>query len=84
MPGTRSTVARRRDRQQSAMLDRKTAIERRTERRLNRDPDVADLDSIVNRMTNWQRSQWAAAGYPGLRKKAAGLAGPYVMMIRCR
>lgn len=25
------------------------------------------FQQAVNRMTNWQRSQWARAGYPGLR-----------------
>jgi hypothetical protein len=29
-------------------------------RRQHRDPSA----SIVNRMTNWQRTQWARAGYP--------------------
>jgi hypothetical protein len=24
----------------------------------------ADVQPIVNRMTNWQRNQWAKAGYP--------------------
>jgi hypothetical protein len=24
-----------------------------------------EFQALVNRMTNWQRSQWARAGYPG-------------------
>ena len=25
----------------------------------------AEVKALANRMTNWQRSQWARAGYPG-------------------
>jgi len=24
----------------------------------------AELQPLINKMTNWQRNQWAAAGYP--------------------
>ena len=27
------------------------------------------LQPVIARMTNWQRHQWARAGYPGLRKQ---------------
>lgn len=35
---------------------------------------TADFNFVVNVMTNHNRSQWARAGYPGLRKKDP--AGP--------
>lgn len=27
------------------------------------------FNDIVAKLTNWQRNQWAKAGYPGLRRK---------------
>lgn len=30
-----------------------------------RQPDQGELQQLVNRMTGWQRHQWAKAGYPG-------------------
>lgn len=32
------------------------------------------FNAVVNQMTNWQRNQWAKAGYPGLTRKS--LMGP--------
>ncbi len=29
------------------------------------DPEVSAFDAAVNRLTNWQRNQWARKGYPG-------------------
>lgn len=31
----------------------------------------AELQPLINRMTNWQRNQWAAAGYPIETSKVA-------------
>ena len=37
-------------------------VQRHTRRAL--DPDEAKRQDIVRLMTNWQRTQWARAGYP--------------------
>jgi hypothetical protein len=33
---------------------------------------------IVNRLSNWQRNQWARDGYPGLRHEDVRLLDPYI------
>lgn len=33
---------------------------------------------IVNRLSNWQRNQWARDGYPGLRKENVDQILPYM------
>jgi hypothetical protein len=38
--------------------------------------DPASDRSLVNKMTNWQRNQWARAGYPPHRK------GEFARMVR--
>lgn len=39
--------------------------------------------SAVNRLTNWQRNQWARAGYPGLRQADADKVLPFTELT-CR
>lgn len=43
---------------------------------------VSEFQRVVNSMTNWQRNQWARAGYPGLRKQETNEALVYVLMPR--
>ena len=30
---------------------------------------MSSFNDLVNKMTNYERNQWARAGYPGLRRK---------------
>jgi hypothetical protein len=38
--------------------------------------------AVVNAMTNWQRTQWARAGYPGLQMKEMEKALPFIERAR--
>ncbi len=44
----------------------------------------APFHSMVNRLTNWQRSQWAKKGYPGLGRKDAKKVEPFTKLERVR
>ena len=35
---------------------------------------------LVNKLTGWQRNQWARAGYPGLRREEVDKVVPYTSM----
>ena len=37
-----------------------------------------EFSKVVNRLTNWQRTQWARAGYPGLRYREADKVKPFL------
>jgi hypothetical protein len=37
---------------------------------------------LVDGMTNWQRSRWAQAGYPGLQAHEAAAVAPFARMRR--
>lgn len=37
---------------------------------------------MVNRLTNWQRNQWARAKYPGLRSRDPRKVEPFTRMAR--
>lgn len=37
---------------------------------------------LVNKLGNWQRNQWARAGYPGLREKDPDKVEPYTRLSR--
>lgn len=79
MPGTRPTPARRSARQQQAMRDRDRAMRARMQLP---DPDRAAFQAVVNRLTNWQRNRWAAAGYPGLHDMLTGPVERYALLRR--
>ena len=38
--------------------------------------------NVVERLTNWQRNQWARRGYPGLPKKDASKVEPFTHLRR--
>ena len=40
------------------------------------------FNAVVNQMSNWQRNQWARAGYPGLTRK--NLMGPVRFLLAKR
>ena len=41
-----------------------------------------EVQRLVSAMTNWQRNQWAKAGYPGLRAKQPKAVKPFLDRIR--
>lgn len=43
----------------------------------------SDFGADINTLTNWQRNQWARAGYPGLRQRVnSGPAMSFKLMDR--
>lgn len=44
--------------------NRQNAADNRERRRAGRDPEDVARQAIVQRMNNWNRTQWARAGYP--------------------
>lgn len=44
--------------------------------------EAPTFGDIVDSMSNWQRSQWARAGYPGLRFKVINDALPFAVKHR--
>lgn len=42
----------------------------------------SEFETTVNRMSNWQRSKWAQAGYPGLPKKEVDKVQSYLTMMK--
>lgn len=67
MPGNRPTPSAVLRRRRQANAVRRTAAATRGERALSRKHDR--YLAAVDRLTNWQRSQWARAGYPGTRDR---------------
>ena len=45
---------------------------------------MSEFQKQVNRLTNWQRNQWARAGYPGLQKKEPAALERFVTMKRAK
>lgn len=43
---------------------------------------ATEFADVINSMTNWQRSQWARAGYPGLAHKVTIEVLPYALKQR--
>lgn len=75
---------KRRDRKR---LERRQMHEQRWRNwRQRRTTDVvrANFQAMVNRLTNWQRSRWAAAGYPGLHGTVAGSVEPFSTLRRTK
>lgn len=84
MPGTRPTPARRRLRRQRAVELTAAARARRQEQTRQLDPDgsLATFRGLVNHLSNWQRTRWAQAGYPGLSSQVADAVWPFTRMER--
>lgn len=76
MPGTHPTLAKRRRHREETQQAQRIAAEARAFRLL--EPFV----QLVNGMTNWQRSRWAQAGYPGLWAHEIAAAEPFSRMRR--
>ena len=59
-------------------------IERRDLRQRARktDADRQAVQIVVNRLTNWQRNQWARAKYPGLRERNPKKVEPFAGLVR--
>lgn len=54
---------RREARLSASLANRAAALARRVRARVFRAP-TANRQRLVNQLTNWQRNQWARAGYP--------------------
>jgi hypothetical protein len=66
-----SVVRRRLSRKQIEERNRHARRRRAAARRMGH-PTIehpSEFQRLVNRMTNWERCQWAKAGYPGLQSK---------------
>lgn len=52
-------------------------------------PEQAAVQRVVNKLTNWQRNQWAKAGYPGLGSRKKGYdpdpskVEPFTLLHKC-
>jgi hypothetical protein len=66
-PGIRRRLSRKQIEERNRRARRRRAAARRMGRPIIEHP--SEFQRLVNRMTNWERCQWAKAGYPGLRDK---------------
>jgi len=78
-PAPRKSHSERAAKTREAQLD---AHQRRLEARLDRDPNDALAAHVINQMTNWQRSQWARAGYPGLADNNPAKTARFTRLVR--
>jgi hypothetical protein len=76
MPGTHPTPAKRQQRREQTQAAQRSAAAARAFRL------VEPFCFAVNGMTNWQRSRWAQAGYPGLGAHEAAAVEPFARMRR--
>jgi hypothetical protein len=45
-----------------------------------RAPADKEFAAVVEKLTNWQRNQWARAGYPGLRPHDPAQVRPFLLL----
>jgi hypothetical protein len=76
MPGTHPTPAKRQQRREQTQAAQRSA--RAGVSKLSGGP----FTRLVDGMTNWQRSRWAQAGYPGLQAHEVAAVEPFARMRR--
>ncbi len=57
-------------------------LHKRLKRIEGRDKKTLKFNALVNTMCNWDRNQWARAGYPGLRQKDIKPVRKFAAMLR--
>jgi len=71
------------ERTQEAKLAKIADADKRAEKKAKLLAQVAPFYKMVNKLSNWQRNQWARDGYPGLFKEYdADKVKPYTKLQR--
>ena len=55
---------------------------KRAEVRAEVKAEIHPFTTMVSKLSNWQRNQWARDGYPGLRGADSAKVEPYTLLMR--